>query len=259
MDSHRCQRPQARHLAEPVPVGSLRRRVAYSLLSVTFAAIAGCTERDAVTAPTAIAPRFSQLSTDPVVTSLADAGDGTCDDAGTGHCCTLREAIALANPVGATITFDPALTSGGAQVITLDPVRGQLLIAKNLTIVGPGANALTVRRAAAAPTSFRIIEIQRNGTSNVAVTIRGLTISGGKAEEGGGIANPVFASNTLTLSRVILSGNTAAGGMGAGGAVYNRGTLSIDRSTISGNSATNIGGGIMALGATMTITNSTIS
>src|SRR5688500_17242586 len=106
MDSHRCQRPQARHLAEPVPVGSLRRRVAYSLLSVTFAAIAGCTERDAVTAPTAIAPRFSQLSTDPVVTSLADPGDGTCDDAGTGDGCTLREAIAFANPLAATITLD---------------------------------------------------------------------------------------------------------------------------------------------------------
>ena len=79
MDSHRCPSPQTRHLAEPVPVGSRRRHVAYSLLSVTLAAIAGCTERDAVTAPAAIAPRFSQVFTDPVVNSLADPGDGTCD------------------------------------------------------------------------------------------------------------------------------------------------------------------------------------
>ena len=257
MDSHRSPSPQTRHLAEPAPVGSRRRRVAYSLLPVALAAIAGCTEREAVTAPAAIVPRFSQLFTDPVVNSLADPGDGTCDDAGTGDGCTLREAIALANPIGATITFDPALTSGGAQVVTLDAARGQLVIAKNLTIVGPGTNLLTVRRAADAATDFRIIEIQRNGTSNVAVTIRGLTISGGKAEEGGGI-NLVFG-NTLTLSRVVLSGNTAAGGLGAGGAIYNRGTLSIDRSTISGNSATNIAGGIMAHVGTMTITNSTIS
>src|SRR5688500_2563476 len=128
MDAHRCPSPQASRHAEPAAVRFPRRRVASSLLSVALVAIAGCTERDAVTAPIGIAPRFSQLSTDPVVNSLADNGDGTCSDAGTGDGCTLREAIALANPVGATITFDPALTSGGAQVITLDPVRGQLLI-----------------------------------------------------------------------------------------------------------------------------------
>src|SRR3954470_15466652 len=148
MDSHRCPSPQTRHLAEPVPVGSRRRHVAYSLLSVTLAAIAGCTERDAVTAPAAIVPRFSQEWVSPVVNSLADPGDGTCDDARAGDGCTLREAIAFANPlVSATITFDPALTSGGAQVITLDPARGQLAISKSLTIVGPGADLLTVRRA----------------------------------------------------------------------------------------------------------------
>src|SRR5687767_9784832 len=114
MDSHRCPSPQTRHLAEPAPVRSPRRRVACTLLSVSLATIAGCTdERDPVTAPVAIAPRFSQLSNDPEVNSLADNGDGTCDDAGTGDGCTLREAITLANPLGATITFDPALTAGG--------------------------------------------------------------------------------------------------------------------------------------------------
>jgi CSLREA domain-containing protein len=256
MESHRCPSPQTRHLDEPAFVGPRRRRVAYSLLSVTLAAIGGCTERDAVTAPEAIVPRFSQLSTDPVVNSLADPGDGTCDDAGTGDGCTLREAIALANPLGATITFDPALTSGGAQVITLDPARGQLVVSKNLTIVGPGADLLTVRRAAVAPTAFRIMEIQPDGASNVAVTIRGLTISGGRAEFAGAIANMV-RGNSLTLSRVILAANTATGG--PGGAVYNLGTLSIDRSTISGNNAWNLAGGIMALGGSLTITNSTIS
>jgi CSLREA domain-containing protein len=221
-----------------------------------LAAIVGCTEHDAVTAPAAITPRFSQLSTDPVVNSLTDAGDGTCDDAGTGDGCTLREAIMLANPLGATITFDATLTSGGAQVITLDATRGQLVIAKNLTIAGPGAELLTVRRAADAATNFRIVEIQRNGTSNVAVTISGLTIAGGKADYAAGIANMV-RGNSLTLSRVAVSGNTAAGG--TGGAVYNLGTLIIDRSTISGNSAGIQAGGIMALDGAVTITNSTIS
>jgi len=33
-----------------------------------------------------------------VVTNTADPGDGTCDDAGTGDGCTLREAITFAGP-----------------------------------------------------------------------------------------------------------------------------------------------------------------
>ena len=262
MNPHRCPSPQTRCLAESAPVRSRRRRLAYSLLTVTLAAIAGCTERDAVTAPAAVVPRFSQTATDPVVNSLADPGDGTCDDAGTGDGCTLREAIALANPLAATITFDPALTSGGAQAITLDPARGQLGISKNLTIVGPGADLLTVRRAADAPTPFRIIEIQQStrgiGTRNI-VTIAGLTISGGFAGAGGGIANFVV-DNSLTLSRVVVSGNTATEGTaGAGGGIFYRGELTIDGSTISGNSATLHGAGVMSAGGAMFITNSTIS
>jgi len=229
---------------------------------MTLAAIVGCTDRDVVTAPTAIVPRFSQLSTDPVVNSLADPGDGTCTDAATGDGCTLREAIAFANPLAATITFDPALTSGGAQGITLDPARGQLAISKGLTIVGPGADLLTVRRAPDAATAFRIIEIQAStrgiGTSNI-VEISGLTISGGLAPTAGGIANLV-PDNALTLSRVIISGNTATDGeVGTGGAIYNRGTLEIDRSTISGNNAALHAGGIMGFGGSIVITNSTIS
>ena len=169
----------ARRSAEPAPKPS-HLRYAASLLA--FAVLAGCSDREPVTAPAVPSPHLSQELVSPVVNSLADPGDGTCDDAGTGDGCTLREAIAFANALGATITFDPALTSGGAQVITLDPARGQLAIAKNLTIVGPGADLLTVRRAPDAPTAFRIIEIQRStrGVGNVnIVTITGLTISGG--------------------------------------------------------------------------------
>jgi len=63
------------------------------------------------------------------VTSLGDSGAGT-----------LRQAILDASSSGGdTINF---AVSG---VITL--TSGELAIAKNLTISGPGANVLTVRRA----------------------------------------------------------------------------------------------------------------
>ena len=66
-----------------------------------------------------------------VVTSTADSGPGT-----------LRDAINSAAP-GDTITFSLPANS----VITL--TSGQLQIDKNLTINGPGANLLTVKRSAA--------------------------------------------------------------------------------------------------------------
>ena len=74
-------------------------------------------------------------ATAPVVNSLADDGDGTCTDTK----CTLRDAIAFANP-GATITFSVTGTIFLAQ--------GELLIDKDLTIDGAGAAQLRVDGAA---------------------------------------------------------------------------------------------------------------
>ena len=89
----------------------------------------------------------------------------------------------------------------------------ELLINKNLTIQGPGANLLTVQRSAAggAP-HFRIFNIQ-SGTVNIS----GLTVTNGYAPDvdvnqdgapGGGIHN----SGTLTLMGVTVSGNRAGVG-----------------------------------------------
>ncbi len=88
------------------------------------------------------------------VTSLGDSGAGT-----------LRQAILDASPSGGdTINF---AVSG---VITL--TSGELAIAKNLTINGPAANVLTVRRSPAggAP-EFRIFFIGNSAN----VTISNLT------------------------------------------------------------------------------------
>src|SRR6476659_4920847 len=63
------------------------------------------------------------------------------NDSGPG---SLRPALADAND-GDTIDFDPALKG---QTVTL--TSGELLINKNITISGPGANLLAVSRAAKA-------------------------------------------------------------------------------------------------------------
>src|SRR5882757_7842546 len=70
------------------------------------------------------------------------------NDSGPG---SLRQALADAND-GDTINFDPSLNG---QTITL--TTAELLINKNITISGPGANLLTVSRAAKA--AFRIFHV----------------------------------------------------------------------------------------------------
>ena len=177
------------------------------------------------------------------VTSAADDGSGGI---------TLREAIQAANTDlsvdgstagSGTDTIQFAAVLVGGQTITLGGT--QLLIDSNLTINGPGASALT---------------IDGNGESVIfkvaggkTVTISGLTITNGNADEGqygGGIDN----NGTLTISNSTIAGNSAAI---HGGGIINYGPLTISNSTIAGNSAVN-GGGINNSG-TLTISNSTIS
>jgi len=182
-----------------------------------------------------------------VVTNTNDSGAGS-----------LRQAILDACD-GATITFDMnqvvspiALTSAG------------LLINKNLSITGPGANLLTIQRSSAGATPlFGIFTINSGKT----VSISGLTISNGNASNGGGINN----QGALTLTGCAVSGNSVNGTNSLGGGILNgattgAATLTISNSTISGNStngSNSVGGGIVnSTGsgtATLTINNSTIS
>ena len=88
-----------------------------------------------------------------VVTNNADSGPNT-----------LRDAIDTGVCDGGTITFDPAVTS-----ITLVT---ELLIAKNLTITGPGAGSLTI----SGNNVTRVFEVNPAKTVNIS----GMTITGGK-------------------------------------------------------------------------------
>jgi hypothetical protein len=169
-------------------------------------------------------------TTDPVVVNNSDSGAGS-----------LRQAITDACG-GSTITFNMATNS----LITL--TTAELSINKNLTITGTGSSVLTVRRSPFGGTpNFRVFNIS-SGT----VSISGLTVTNGKAEDGtaansaanGGDGGGILNTGTLSLSDVTLTGNTAGSGGtgvnvggrgGQGGGVYNSGTLIMTSCIISGN------------------------
>jgi hypothetical protein len=179
--------------------------------------------------------------TNPVVINNADSGAGS-----------LRQAILDACD-GSTITF----ANNIASPITL---ASELAIDKNLTIQGPGANALTI----SGNNAVRVFNI---GSVNPAinVAILGLTITAGHTgadKFGGGILDN--STGTLNVVNSIVSGNTAMPSFdGGGGGIYNSGagTVNVTGSIISGNSAPlGFGGGILNNGTgTVNVTGSTIS
>jgi hypothetical protein len=164
---------------------------------------------------------------DHVVTTTADAGPGS-----------LREVIASA-PATTSIRFADHVRG----IITL--TSQELLIDKNLIIIGPGADLLTVRRGDAAA-DFRILRVEGSQPS---VNISGLTLANGKTtalDVGGGIKN----AGDLTLRNCAISGNSSPTG-GSGGAIFSAtgSALVLDQCTLSQNYAGQGGGGILAMGS----------
>ena len=165
-----------------------------------------------------------------VVINNSDAGAGS-----------LRGQIAAANP-GDTISFAASLDD---QTITLTATNGPLAIAKNLTILGLGADQLTISGGNATGV-FSI-------TAGV-VTISGLKITGGSALFGGGIA---VTGGTANLTDLDIESNTTSGF--GGGVRVDHAALNVTSSTVANNNAANYGAGIEADDSQVTITNSTIA
>ena len=150
-----------------------------------------------------------------VVTNTNDSGPGS-----------LRQALVDAND-GDTIDVDSA-----SQRQTILLTSGQLIVDKDVTISGPGANNLAVDGNA----QSRVFYINPGKT----VTISGLTITNGNVtnDSGGGIYND---GGTLAVSDCTVSGNSASYGGGIiNDSTNGSATTTITNSTFSGNS----GGGI---------------
>jgi HYR domain len=143
-----------------------------------------------------------------VVNSNADSGPGS-----------LRQVIGIAAN-GDTITFSPAFATLNIDLLS------QLVINKNLTINGPGADVAVIRSAQG--TSHRIFSIQ-SGT----VTITGLRLSGGVEDFSGDGGGGVLNLGTLTLRDCEISGNRAM----FGGGIANFGSITIENSLVASNTA----------------------
>lgn len=155
------------------------------------------------------------------VTNLSDSGTGS-----------LRQAIQNANAMSGpdTITFFPNVLG------TITLTSGELLISGAVSILGPGADKLTVSGNFAS----RIFKINTQGSKS-AVGIAGLTIANGFSDlNGGGIRSKDAA---LTLVDCVVTGNTSFID-GGGIFVYSAtGSLVVRRCSITNNSAP-YGGGI---------------
>ncbi len=176
---------------------------------------------------------------------------------GTGNCtvpeCTLLEAINTANSNGAgldDILFASPLFDS-AQAIDLPAVLPD--ITGNLTINGPAANLLTVRRDYSAA-EFRIFNIPNAGLN---VAINGMTISNGKVT--GGFGGGVNSFSPLALNGVNVTGNNAGYG---GGVRLSGADGTFTNSTFSNNVASQEAGAIYYSsnsGNRLVLANSTIS
>ncbi len=180
---------------------------------------------------------FTYCDNAGVVTNNADSGAGS-----------LRQAIADAC-AGGTIPFDASLSGGTIRLAST------LTIDKNMTIDGSALDSQVIISG----------DTDGGGTADVqafivglgvTATLNGLTITEGKANEGGALLN----HGTVTIINSTITGNT---GLGSGGALRNgsgpswaSAVMTVRNSTLMNN--TGGAGGAIANGAgTVTVANST--
>jgi CSLREA domain-containing protein len=171
---------------------------------------------------------------------------------------SLREAITAANTNADAdvITFAAGLTGTiDLTVAGLDDTNagGDLDILNPVSIQGPGAKFLRVKQTVANERVFDVLP-----GAGPAISISGLTISGGNGANGGGDGGGVRINGAnLTLSGVEVTDNQAPG---VGGGVFvEGGVVTIANSTIASNRAAGVGGGVAVIAATLNLDQSTIS
>jgi hypothetical protein len=163
---------------------------------------------------------------------------------------SLRERLDNANlhPGPDTIVFDPSLSG------TIELIDGALPITDDVVIVGPGAAVITI----SGRNTSRILQMGNAASEPLVVTISGLTLTQGNAgdlDSGGAVE---MTNGVLQLRGMTIAGNVAR----EGGGISAHGRLIVDDSTISGNIASGGFGGagiFVDSGTVLTVTNSTIS
>ena len=174
-----------------------------------------------------VIPSISATAGTVTVNALTDDGAGNCAAK-----CTLRDAILSASPAD-TIVFSSSLSYPATIVLS----GTELYVFRDVTIVGPGIDALAI----SGNQQSRIMNVAVSASANIS----GLTLRDGFAADGQeGGAFVVNAGSSLVLTRVLLTANRAVnvneGGSAEGGAIYAEGDVRISDSILSDNHA--IGG-----------------
>ena len=195
------------------------------------------------------------LTADPGVVELPSlivttTSDVVANDSQT----SLREAINYANTLtgNQTITFAPALTSGGPATITLNGTELPVLndTTGSLKIQGPGSLSLKVDGNSLS----RVFEVATGSTAE----IDDLTVQKGNVSSTGG---GIKSGGTLTLNNLTIVNNQAISGLGdgIGGGIYTTGPLTANNVSIVSNIADFAGGGIyVETGSSLKLNNSTV-
>ena len=168
-----------------------------------------------------------------VVTTLEDSfgSDGLL---------SLREALLLAED-RAVITFDPSLAGG-----TIRLADKEIVIDRRVTVDASPAGGITVCGSGMGRV-FRVY----GGSTDVPVTLIGLTITGGSFGYGAGIYN----AGRLKLVNCVLTGNAATSN---GGGIYSTKEVTLVNSTVSGNTAPK-GGGLSVSSGKAELTNTIVA
>ncbi|MBA4106855.1 MAG: hypothetical protein C0485_13975 [Pirellula sp.] len=185
------------------------------------------------------------------VNSLVDDNDGNFAPGDF----SLREAIEIASEqtTSYTIAFASSLTSAGPAAIVL--TMGELAPFGSLSIVGPGADLLTIDASGNDPTPT---QDNRDGSrvfnlafANEGIALNGLRLIGADSKSQGGA---IFNQGQLTVTECTIADSSAGFG---GGGIFNVGTLTVVGSTFSGNRGNSFGGGGVRNQGEMSLSDST--
>ena len=151
---------------------------------------------------------------------------------------SLHEAVAFTNANGGTIRFDPAVFPAGAKTIVQlrsDPGYRDLLLGSDVTIIGPGADALWILGGAAAGVNFSDIAV----FPGVQATISGLTLAGATSNNGAGVF--IYPGGSASFSTCTVTANVS----NFGGGISNYGTLVMANCNVANNLGPSAGGGLL--------------
>jgi hypothetical protein len=151
----------------------------------------------------------------------------------------LRQVVAQASP-GDSVTFAPTVTG------TITLTGGQIVIDKNLFIIGPGPTHLTI----SGNDTSRIFYV----AANAAVSVSGVSLAHGYVQFAHGGA--IFNLGTLTLTNATFFSNTA---IGQGAGIYSyQGKLTLIDLVAYGNTAADTGGCVHNENGSLVLTNGRI-